>query len=103
MLPIEEAALLLIEAAASTAAGQWLRAAEGCMAAVPFMQGEAVSMPAAAVIMPPAIMRTNITQAARSMAGGGRTFDAERFMAGEPLSQAAEALREGVTLDVLVV
>ena len=102
MLPIEEAAVLLIEAAASTAAGRWLQAAEGSMAAVPFMQGEAVSM-WAALIMPPATMRADITQAARFMGGGVCMSAAERFMAGELLSQAAEALREGVTLSAAVV
>jgi len=108
MWPIEEAALLLIEAEASTVAARRLRAAEGSMAGVPFMQGEAVCMSAAAVIMPPAtmnpdIMRADITEAAPFMGGGALTSVAERFMAGEPSSQAAEALLEGVTLRALVV
>ncbi len=77
------------------------------MVAVPFMQGAAASMSEAAVTMPPAIldlatMKADTTVAARYTGGGASTFAVERFMAGEPLSQAAEALREGVTLDVLV-
>ena len=59
------------------------------------MQGEAVSM-WSALIMLPATMRADITQAARFMGGG------KRFMAEEPLSQAAEGLREGVTLSAVV-
>ena len=49
-----------------------------------------------ALIMLPATMRADITQAARFMGGG------KRFMAEEPLSQAAEGLREGVTLSAVV-
>ncbi|MGO9484436.1 MAG: hypothetical protein ACLPX9_07615 [Rhodomicrobium sp.] len=49
-----------------------------------------------------ATMEADITIAARYTGAGASTFAVERFMAGEPLSQAAEALREGVTLHVLV-
>jgi hypothetical protein len=77
-------------AAASTAAGRWLQAAEESMAAFPFMQGEAVSM-WSALIMPPATMRADITQAARFM-GGGKRFR-PRSRCRRPQRRCGKALR----------
>jgi hypothetical protein len=57
----------------------------------------------AVVIMPQAIMRADITVAARFMGGGECMSAAAGFMAGARLWQAAEALPGGVTLDALAV